>query len=461
MNSIIGIIILAAFTLPSFAKEVEEAGLTQQVAKAIVDFSYDEIPEEVIEFTRYLIADSVAVAVGAHHTQIIKDVEEVLGVDGGDSLIMASGNKGSLLEAIYLNAFAANVLDFDDSHVEIGHPGATIVHPALVLAEMYDKSDQEVIEAVVAGYEFNIRWGRSVFNYPNKFAEPWSQSTFQVFGTTVMAGKLLDLSEEELRRALYFAAANTPIPVYQKIGLYPGQTMSGLKNNYGHTARAGVEAVLTAKAGIQAEPTILDGDQGQWRMMAAKEFHPEHLLAGIGSTWETLGMQIKPYAACRWMHSSIDAFRTLISEVVIDDIEQVNVHIYEFGVSSLSKPDPATLLELQFSMPHVFGLLTQGRPLLDLRLTDTQNISAASFSKKVSLQLDENYQEQYLTEKKLPARVTITMKDGSTFEKVVLSPLGERGNALTKIDHLLKINTLINASPHRKVRRYARRFIPK
>ena len=461
MNSIVRIIILAIFAFPSLAENVEGIGLTQQVARAIVDFSYEDIPDEVIEYTRYLVADSVAVAVGAHHAQIIKDVEKVLGVDGGDSLILASGTKGSLLEAVYLNAFAANVLDFDDSHVEIGHPGATIVPPALVLAEIYDKSDQEVIEAIVAGYEFNIRWGRSVFNYPNKFAEPWSQSTFQVFGTTVMAGKLLDLTEDELRRALFFAAANTPIPVYQKIGLYPGQTMSGLKNNYGHTARAGVEAVLTAKAGIQAEPTILDGDQGQWRMMAAKEFHPEHLLAGLGSTWETLGMQIKPYAACRWMHSSIDAFRHLMGEAAIEDIEQVNDHIYEFGVSALSKPHPATLLELQFSMPHVFGLLAQGHPLLDLRITDTQNTSAASFAKKVSLQLDEDYQQQYLIENKLPARVSITLKDGSTFEKVVHSPLGEKGNALSKTDHLLKINTLINSSPHRNVRRYARRFITK
>ena len=79
MNSIVRIIILAIFAFPSLAENVEGIGLTQQVARAIVDFSYEDIPDEVIEYTRYLVADSVAVAVGAHHAQIIKDVEKVLG----------------------------------------------------------------------------------------------------------------------------------------------------------------------------------------------------------------------------------------------------------------------------------------------------------------------------------------------------------------------------------------------
>jgi 2-methylcitrate dehydratase PrpD len=195
-------------------------------------------------------------------------------------------------------------------------------------------------------------------------------------------------------------------------------------------------------------------------MMGAREFHPEHLLAGIGSTWEIMSMQIKPYAACRWMHSSIDAFRHLLSEVQANRIESVNVHIYNFGVSALSKPNPSTLLALQFSMPHIFGLLAEGNPIMDVRLEDAANTSAIAFSTKVSLHLDEEYDRQYTDEGKLPARVNVVLKDGEEFEKEVLSPVGEKGNPLIREDHLLKIRTLIESNPHRKVRRYARQFIP-
>ena len=71
-----------------------------------------------------------------------------------------------------MNSLAANMLDFDDSHIALGRPGATIVLPALVLSQKYGKSREELIEAVVAGYEFNIRWAKAAFIYVAKLVGP-------------------------------------------------------------------------------------------------------------------------------------------------------------------------------------------------------------------------------------------------------------------------------------------------
>ena len=140
----------------------------------------------------------MAVAVGAHHVALLAEIESLLEVDGGESLILASGNRGSLLEAVYMNALSANLMDFDDAHVDTGHPGASIVQPALVLAERHGNSREEVLEAVVAGYELGIRWGRAFFSYPDKFEGPWSSAMLQSFATVVTASKLLNLTEEEI-----------------------------------------------------------------------------------------------------------------------------------------------------------------------------------------------------------------------------------------------------------------------
>jgi len=447
-------------TLPSAAHAKPEPGLTGQFATAIIDFSYQDLPPEVVERARYLIADSLATAIGAHHTSIYQEVENIIGPSGGDHLLLASGKRASMSEAVYLNSFAANVLDFDDSHTEVGHPGATIVPAALLLKEAFDKSEQELIEAVVAGYEFNIRWARSVFNYSNKFDGPWSSSTLQVMGTTVMAAKLLDLSTEEIQRALFFAASNTPIPVNQKIGLQRNQIMSGMKNNYGHAARGAVEAVLAARAGIPAEKTVLDGDQGQWRMIAAKEFHPEYLLADIGNIWELMSVQIKPYAACRWMHSSIDAFKALLQQVEPQEIESVEVLIYQFGYQSLRKSEPKTLLELQFSLPHIFGLLANKNSLVDLRLEDTLHEPAIEFSRKINLVMDQSLEDLFQKENKIAAEVIVTGIDGKEYREQVLSPLGSAGNEISSGAHLIKIRALVDGSPHPQVRELASRYIP-
>ena len=441
------------------ANAEEDPKITQRLAEAIVAFDYDDIPPDVVRYAKQLMADNIAVAVGAHHVETTDLLQDIYEVNGGDHLILHSGKRGKMMEAIYLNSLAANMLDFDDGHVEVGHPGITAIQPALVLMKQYGKSEKELIEAVVAGYEFNIRWARAVFSYPDKFAGPWGSATLQVMGTTVTAAKLLDLNVEQIQRALFFAAGNTPLPFYQKVGLHPGQTMSGLKNNYGQVSQAGVLAVLTALAGIPAETTVLDGDQGQWRMMASQAFDSEVLFAALGERWETLDVLIKPYAACRWMHSSIDAFSSALEGVDAADIERIDVHLFRIGANALAGVDPQNLLDLQFSMPTIFGLLAGGHDLIDLRMRDARLPAAQSLSDKVHVHFSEHY-ESLFRQLKLPAKAVITLKDGTKVEHEVLDARGARSNPLADEEHVRKVRTLIDSSPHRNVRRYARRFLP-
>ena len=170
-------------------KQVPEMNLTERVAHEIVAFDFKNIPTETAALAEQLIRDSIACAVGAHSSEALLKWEAIIDPNGGDCTIMHSGKKGKLLEAIALNSQAANMLDFDDAHPGIGHPGATIIPVALTIAEKYGKSRDEVIEAVVAGYEFNIRWGRAVFDFPGKMEGPWSITLLQAFGSYVTAAK--------------------------------------------------------------------------------------------------------------------------------------------------------------------------------------------------------------------------------------------------------------------------------
>lgn len=442
----------------AYAETAVEKSLTAQLATAVVAFDYQDIPPEAVAKAEQLIADSIAVAVGAHHIELLNDLQAIFEVNGGTHLVLHSGASAKLLEAVYLNSMAANMLDFDDSHIETGHPGASIIQPTLVLAAHYGKTREELIEAIVAGYEFNIRWARSVFNYPAKLKGPWSSALLQSFGTVIAAGKLLDLDEETLRRTLYFAAANMPLPVYQKVGLLPGQTFSELKNNYGQASHGAVLAVLTASSGAMADDTVLDGDQGLWRMMAAQEFHPQYLLQDLGQRWEILGVQIKPYAACRWMHSSVDALVALKEQVKVEDIERVDVYTYQAAVQALSAREPADLLAMQFSIPHVFGLALAGESMIDMRESGIANQAALDISRRVHVHLDQRYEDLFKQDK-LPSRVVITLIDGSQLEKEVLVPLGEEANPISESDHRLKIRTLIESSPYENVRSYAWKVI--
>lgn len=442
------------------AEKIAEPGsYTALVAGAVVAFDFKDIPAPVIAKVEQLIADSVAVAVGAHHIGLMNDLEEILEVNGGDSLILHSGKQGKLLEAVYLNAMAANMLDFDDSHVLTGHPGASIIQPALVIAQRYGNSREELIEAIVAGYEFNIRWSRAAFDFPAQLKGPWSSALLQAYGTTIATAKLLKLNQEQLQRAMYFMAAQMPLPVYQKLGLVPGQTVSALKNNYGQSAWGAVHAVLTARTGAQADGTVLDGDQGLWRMMGSPRFHPEELVKDLGSHWETLGVQIKPYAACRWMHAPIDGLLALREQIPsAAAVKSIDVYSYDIAIDFLSKPNPDSLLELQFSLPHVFGLALAGESLIAMSEAQINNAAALSLAEKVTLHKDDRYQGLFV-KKMLPAKVVITLTDGTVLEQEVLVPKGEESNPIASDEHRLKITTLIESSPHVNVREYANELL--
>jgi 2-methylcitrate dehydratase PrpD len=458
MQSLIPVLTLAALLAASPANAQEPSSkpnnLTEQVAHEIVAFDYDDIPPEVIAKAEQLIRDSLACAAGAHANPTLAAVEQIVEPNGGDCLILHSGKQGKLLEAVFLNSQAANMLDFDDAHTILGHPGATIVPPALAIAQKYGKSREELIEAVVAGYEFNLRWARAVFDYEGKMAGPWSIALLQSYGSYVTAAKLLDLDETQVARGLYFAAAGMPLPVAMKTGIMPGQTMNGMKNYYGQVAHSMVQAALTAKAGVYSDTTVLDGDQGLWRMMGAKEFHEDRVLADIGTDWLIMEMQLKPYSACRWNHAAIDALYELVPQFSPSDVKQINVYTFQSAVNACSKTDPNNTFEVSFSIPHCFGMLLKDQSLIMLAEESVRDQDVLTLSRLVKVQLDDKMESLFATGK-LPARVVVTLKNGKTLEKKVLTMKGEPENPMPAEEHAAKVKTLIDSSPHQNVKDYA------
>lgn len=432
--------------------------LTEQVAHEIVAFDYASIPPETVALAEQLIRDSLACAVGAHSSEALLKWEEIIGPGGGDCTIFHSGKKGKLLEAVALNSQAANMLDFDDAHPGIGHPGATIIPVALTIAEKYGKSREEVIEAVVAGYEFNIRWGNAVFDYPDKLAGPWSITLLQAYGSYVTAAKLLDLNETQVARGLYFATAGMPLPTGQKVGANPGQTMNGMKNYYGQLSHSMVQAALLAKADIYSDTTVLDGDQGLWRMMGSKAFHKDRVLKDIANQWLIHEMQLKPYSACRWNHAAIDAIYELAPQFKPEDVKQIDIHTFAAAVNACSKPNPKNTFELAFSLPHCFGMALHDHSLILLSEDSIIDKQVLATSKLVKVHLDEEMQGLF-AKGKLPARVVVTLKDGKKLEKEVLTMKGEPEIPISAEEHDAKVKALVESNSNEAVRDYANKLI--
>ncbi|MCH8036950.1 MAG: MmgE/PrpD family protein, partial [Proteobacteria bacterium] len=139
-------------------------GITQRLATFAAELRYQDLPAEVVERTKRLILDITGIMIRARHDaesspSLIAAVER-LGLASGPCSVPGDRRGYAPTAAALINGTLAHSLDFDDTHAESSlHASAPIVPAALAAAEMGDASGKDLIAAVVAGYEIQIRLG--------------------------------------------------------------------------------------------------------------------------------------------------------------------------------------------------------------------------------------------------------------------------------------------------------------
>jgi 2-methylcitrate dehydratase PrpD len=74
-----------------------------------------------------------------------------------EARIYATGQRVSAPNAALANGAAGHDEEVDGAHVVGGHPGASIVHAAVAMAEKQRATGAELVNAVVLGYDVGVR----------------------------------------------------------------------------------------------------------------------------------------------------------------------------------------------------------------------------------------------------------------------------------------------------------------
>jgi len=414
-------------------------GMTRTLAEFVAGTGYEGLPSPAVRAAKELILDSLACCVGAASLTpaqiVIQIFAEMQGIE--ESTVWATGSKLPCLHATYVNSYLANLLDFDDTYSGAGHPGATVVPPALAVAERVAATGRELLAAVVLGYEVSIRIGLGIEPSPAKYHQGWGYG-FQVFGAATAAAKLLRLDVNGIERAFGLAGIAAPVPsAVPPAGALSASAFSWPKNYYGWPAMGAVLAALKAAKGFKADQAILDGDAGFWRMAGSDRCDRELMLGGLGETYLMVDTEHKPYPTCRWTHSSIDALDGILAEHPVDprDAEQIRV----VGFSSLqlcSHTVPEDIVSAQYSLPYLLALRIHGRPLTpalsEQDLTDPDVLRTA---RRVVIEPDPEADRSFFAStgapRERPATVTVRTVRGETHTRTVRSGRGGAGQKLT------------------------------
>jgi 2-methylcitrate dehydratase PrpD len=422
---------------------------TQTLAEYIAGASYDHLPKRVRGYAKVCLLDSLGCMIGGIMTPFGGIVLDLMSGLGGkpEATVWATGRKVPALHAAYANAYLANALDFDDT--DMGHPGACVIPAALAVAEQRGASGQELISAIVVGYEVYSRVAQAIQATPERNRLMGGVSSTQligIFGATAAACTLLHLPAKAVAMALGLAGEQAPIPA-SLMGYVAERPMSWSKNNCGWVAMGGVLAAQLAEKGFQASRKVFDRESRFWLRAGSDQCRFEHFTQGLGQEYRILNISVKPYPCCRYTHTVLDATKAIMEEHELKAASVERVEIRSFSrLAKFLDYKPQSIIDAQFSLPYVLAMVLLDKSpgyewLSPANLEDKKVLQNAG---KVIFAVDEEAERIYfdLKKRQYPATVILGCTDGTQWDQTAFIPRGDPQNAMSYEEIRAKFETL-------------------
>ena len=303
--------------------------MTQSLSLTLAQYaagtSIEAIPDEVRERAKQVIMDEMASAYFGRRSLAGDLVARYSSSLGGpeESLILGTRLRAPAQHAALANGAAGHGDEVDGTHVVGGHPGATLVHAAVAVAERQRASGADLINAVVLGYDVGVRVVEACGGkLPFKARSHLYSDFLYAVGAAAAASRLLGL--DPLRHchamALVTFQTNSLASLYQE----KRHISKSLCN--GQFALAGVSAALMSSMGMEGVEDPLgmrDGLLDAWGV----EGGTEAVTRQLGEDWAIRGANFKFINAGYPIHAAVEAATTLAAEHSIDAASIESVHV--------------------------------------------------------------------------------------------------------------------------------------
>jgi 2-methylcitrate dehydratase PrpD len=339
-------------------------GLTDYVAKFVVDTAYDAIPPEVVQLGKKSILDGLGLALAGSRAEsgpLCLKYLDTLGAPQGGSTIIGTSRKTAPQFAALVNGISIHADDFDDTQLAAAkdrvygllvHPTVAVLPAVLALGEQRKISGKDFLLAYHLGVEVECKIAEAIA--PRHYEDGFhSTGTCGPFGSAAACSKLFRLDREKTLNAFGIAASRS----------------AGLRENFGtmtkplqagHAAESGLQSVQLAEIGWTAATQILEAQRGFFHA-AGGSFDSAAILGKLGAPWcfAAPGISLKPYPSGSLSHPAMTEMMRLIE---LHDIRPAQVKQVEIGANhamtqALLHHQPQNGLEAKFSMEFCAAIL--------------------------------------------------------------------------------------------------------
>src|SRR5262249_7038720 len=244
--------------------------LSYDIADWACALKYEHLSPEAIQAAKLFWFDSIGCALGGSQQEDAKillkycrrmsataDSSAGEGGGNGKATAIVSGFKTNPVDSAFINGHMIRAMDYNDIYWKADpcHPSDLISAP-LALCEAEGLSGKDLILATIIAYEIEMRLCE--IGRPGVREYGWHHATLSAFASAVAAGRVLNLTTDQMVSAIGISAARTFCP-----GAVTAGKLTNMKNTVDPWAgRMGAESALLAHAGFSGPEHIIDGKEG-------------------------------------------------------------------------------------------------------------------------------------------------------------------------------------------------------
>ena len=430
---------------------MSEKTYSQQIAEISTKLTLADIDQRTLENAKIFMLDCLGCILSGSqivNAKVIRKAIEEIQPDG-DCTILGTGRKTNSMMAALINGTTGHSQDYDDDHREgTQHASVAVLPAVLALAEKYGKSGADVLLAYIIGSDVTIRSGEA-FLGTSYYAGWHLTGTCGVMGAAAGAAKVMGLDVQQTVDALGVAGSAAG-----GLGAFNSNGSWTKRFHAGQSAMNGVLAAEMGKAGYFAPAAVYEDKDGWLNCFSYKGgafgYDPvlpdgiqdgSKLVENFGKKWEMADNSIKLHSCCRFTNNFCDCAIDIHNQPGFDwtKVKAIHAECNRFTDTKLCRPEevkrhPKNIVNAQFSLFYEIACgLVKGRVIPESFTEDAiQDERINHLCDLVTWEINPEFEAVYPD--RYPAKVTVTMEDGSIYVGEVAYPKGDPEYPATKAE---------------------------
>ena len=400
--------------------------ITGQLAQYMFKAGQQELTPEVVEAGKHRILDSIGAIVSGARLKPGELAIRYVRSQGGfpEASVLTTDVKTSAVNAALANGMFGHADETDDFEpVTKAHPGCSVVPAALAMAEREGSSGEEMLRAVVLGYDLCCRFLMALGPDLVRGGHRSAEGTSSTMGSAAAAASLAKLDQTGMRYVLSYAAQ-------QVSGIWSWvRDLEHVEKAFdfsGMGARNGVTAATMVQMGFTGVWDVLDGEHNVLQALSPLP-DPGQMLDALGTRFFVRETAIKPYPVGYPIQPALDAFFELHRQhgLTVEKVSRITVCLPEDGagiVNDRSMPD--VNCQHMLSLALLDGAVTFESAHSHNRMSDPAVLAVKEL---VNLVADPELMDP---EAPRSAKVEVVLKDGRTVSHFTPHAYGTKQNPM-------------------------------